>query len=195
MDSSETSGLKRVFPPTAATEVLHALIWPFLASVGSSLESQVSTLSCRQPIPPLALTYLAYASMASMLPWNNPGASGDPVSAITCTVMVSAVTPVSVASSVTPSHAALATAVVAVPPPPVDAFSEPLRPQAAANKPIATSTYSRRCRFTRPPGFDVDFNYEGATLSEIVRKCLDLSTATGQRNEAWPGPTYFTATG
>src|SRR6478672_7679721 len=113
VDISETSGLKREFPPTAATEVLQALIWPFLASVGSSLESQVSTASCRQPIPPLALTYLAYASMASMFPWNSPGASDDPVSAITCTVMVSAVTPVSVASNVTPSHAALVADVVA----------------------------------------------------------------------------------
>ena len=58
-------------------------------------------------MPPLALMYFGEALTASMLPWNSPGASGEPVSAITWTVMVSAVTPVSVASSVTPSHAAL----------------------------------------------------------------------------------------
>ena len=91
------------------------------------------------------------------MPWNRPGASGEPVSAITWMVIVSAVTPVSVASNVTPSHLALAAAVVAVPPPSGSAaLSEPLRPHAAAMSPSATSRHSNRCRFTRTPlvGFD-----------------------------------------
>ena len=99
---SVTSGLNSELPPTMASAVLQALIWPFLASSGVSLESHVSTLSLRQPMPPLALMYFSKPFIASTLPWNRPGASGEPVSAITWTVMVSAVTPVSVASNVTP---------------------------------------------------------------------------------------------
>src|SRR5690349_4650958 len=57
-------------------------------------------------MPPWALMYSAYPVMASTLPWKNPGASGDPVSAITSMVMVSGVTPTSEAASGSDSQAA-----------------------------------------------------------------------------------------
>ena len=38
-------------------------------------------------MPPLALTYSANALTASTLPWNRPGASGEPMSAITSMVI------------------------------------------------------------------------------------------------------------
>src|SRR6516164_9567078 len=42
--------------------------------------------------------------MASMFPWNRPGASGDPTSAMTSTVMSVGVTPTSVACRVVLPH-------------------------------------------------------------------------------------------
>ncbi len=149
---SVTSGLNSELPPTIANAVWQALIWPFFDSSGVSLESHSSTFSCRQPMPPLALMYFSKPFRASTLPWKRPGASGEPVSAITWMVIVSAVTPVSVASNVTPSHAALRGRGGGVPPPSsVGLVSEPLRPQAAATRPNATSRHSTLLRFTVPP--------------------------------------------
>ena len=51
-------------------------------------------------MPPFALTYLPKARSASWLPWNRPGATDAPTSAITSIVILSAVTPTSVAFGV-----------------------------------------------------------------------------------------------
>src|ERR1700738_3849467 len=51
----ETSGLKRGLPPSAVWERGRALP-PSSLSLGSSLLSHVLTFSCRQAMPPLALT-------------------------------------------------------------------------------------------------------------------------------------------
>jgi hypothetical protein len=101
-----------------ATAFWQASIVPFVVSSGVSFESQVRTLIWRQPTPPLALTVLAQACTPSIEPWNNPGASGEPTSAITSIVMSFGVMPTSVACKGSLAHfAAMSAAVVSVAPP------------------------------------------------------------------------------
>ena len=151
-----TSGLNRALLPTMATLPRQASISPFLDSVGSSLESHGFTTSWRQPRPPLALMYSAKPLTASMLPWNRPGARGEPVSAITVTVMVSAVTPTSVASRVTPSHAASVSA---------DEVGSTASPPGRCDRRDAASTAVRasrpntRCRAMETPRFQNDCRF------------------------------------
>src|SRR3954451_18771319 len=90
--------------PTSDSESLHAVVTPFCASSAVSFESAVFTTTWRHASPPLALMYFAHACTASTEPWNRPGRSGEPVSAITVTVMFFAVTPFSVALSVVLWH-------------------------------------------------------------------------------------------
>src|SRR5579862_2024964 len=94
--------------------------------------------------------------MASKFPWNRPGASGEPTSAITSTVISVGVIPTSVDCRVTPEHGlgaavvALADAVVAG----ADVAGgllELLREQAAATRHAATSAASAPERLTGPP--------------------------------------------
>src|SRR5579862_786237 len=96
--------------------------------------------------------------MASRLPWNRPGASGEPTSAITSMVMSVGVMPTSVACSVTLAHG-LGAAVVALAAAVVGAAAavvaggllELLREQAPASTQTATSAVSATERFTGPP--------------------------------------------
>src|SRR5437870_3853699 len=111
-------------------------------------------------MPPWAFQYLANALTASTLPWNRPGASGDPTSAITWMVMSVAVTPTSLAWSV-PWQADEVAAVVAV----VSLVpDEPLRPQPAATSATARTTKYLDV-FPRIPG--------------LYGTCLPLGRVTG----------------
>ena len=94
------------------------------------------------PQPQVAAAAAVNALRGAFMAWFLSGASGDPVSAITWMVMLSAVTPVSVASSSTPSQASLAAEVVSVVSPAGAsvAFSSSLRPQAPATRPITMSS-------------------------------------------------------
>ena len=86
--------------PTIASESPHADVIAFLASSPDSFESRALTTIWRQASPPLALMYSAHALTASTEPWNKPGRSDEPVSAITLTVIVVGLTPTSVAIAV-----------------------------------------------------------------------------------------------
>src|SRR5579862_4680020 len=96
--------------------------------------------------------------MASMLPWNRPGARGEPTSAITSTVMSVGVMPMSVDCRVTLAHelgavdvvGAAAAAVVGAAMAAVDLL-ELLREHPAATTHAATNTESANDRFTGPP--------------------------------------------
>src|SRR5258707_8059222 len=85
--------------PTSASEFPHAVVIEFCASSPESFESAVFTTTWRHASPPLALMYLAHASTPSTDPWNSPGRNGEPVSAMTVTVIVLGVTPTSDAVS------------------------------------------------------------------------------------------------
>ena len=86
--------------PTIASESPHADVIAFFASSPDSFESRAFTTIWRQASPPLALMYSAHALTASTEPWNKPGRSDEPVSAITLTVIVVGLTPTSVAIAV-----------------------------------------------------------------------------------------------
>lgn len=81
------------------------------------------------------------------MPWNNPGASGDPTSAIVSIVTVSAVTPTSVAFSASPAHPDAWLAVVGV----ACSFGDSLRPQAVATAASRQHAATQRMRFMVPP--------------------------------------------
>src|SRR5437879_7004661 len=131
-----TSGLNSALSPTMANEFLHPSIRPFFDSSALSFESHVFTTSLRHPMPPLAFQYLANAFRASTLPWNRPGASGDPTSAITVTLMSVAVTPTSVSFSASDLHLSVApAAVVLVPDALLLLFDLSLRPHETAIMP------------------------------------------------------------
>ena len=66
-----------------ANEFWQASIVPFVESSGVSLESHALTTTLRQATPPLLLMSSPHAFTASIEPWKTPGASGEPVSAIT----------------------------------------------------------------------------------------------------------------
>src|SRR5437879_4508009 len=101
-----------------------------------SVVPPVFTTSLRHPMPPLAFQYLANAFRASTLPWNRPGASGDPTSAITVTLMSVAVTPTSVSFSASDLHLSVApAAVVLVPDALLLLFDLSLRPHETAIMP------------------------------------------------------------
>src|SRR6516164_8560578 len=94
--------------------------------------------------------------MASKLPWNRPGASGEPTSAMTSTLIVVGVIPTSVACSVTLAQgfgavddvdAAGAAAEVVL-----DGLLELLREQPAAITRTATNPDSATDFLTDPPG-------------------------------------------
>ncbi len=96
--------------------------------------------------------------MASKLPWKSPGASGEPTSAMTSTVMVVGVTPTSLACRFAPLHFEDAADAVPDEPPDVagvvapDAVLPPLlRAQAVAAITAAMITSSHLDRLNRPP--------------------------------------------
>ena len=86
--------------PTSASESPHAVVIEFCASSPDSFESSAFTTTLRHASPPLALMYSAHAFTPSTEPWNKPGRSDEPVSAITLTVIVVGLTPTSLAVSV-----------------------------------------------------------------------------------------------
>ena len=71
-----------------ASELPHAVVIAFFASSAVSFESAAFTTTWRHASPPLALMYFAHALHPVDRPWNSPGRSGEPVSAITVTVIV-----------------------------------------------------------------------------------------------------------
>ena len=151
-----------MFPPPRASAPSQPTIRSCFDSAGSRRLSQVVTTSSRQPTPPVAFTCFANPSMASMLPWNGPGASGDPTSADTWILIVSGVTPTSVASSGAPSSPPAAGAAVldGVWPAPSSTNASSVREQAAEEIISKATTKSamgrrinlslRRYRFVRP---------------------------------------------
>ena len=98
------SRAKRAVVPTSAKALSQATRNPLVVSVGLIAESCSTTSTWRQASPPSAFTWSAHALIPSIEPWNKPGDSGEPTSAMTSTVMVSEVIPTSVASKSTASH-------------------------------------------------------------------------------------------
>src|SRR5947209_19840402 len=90
-------------------------------------------------MPPWAFQYFANALTASTLPWNRPGASGEPTSAMPWIVISVGVTPTSLASSA-PLHPADDAAVVVVASLVPDV---PLRPHAAATRTRTTTSATK----------------------------------------------------
>src|ERR1043165_5254866 len=90
--------------------------------------------------------YLAHASTASTEPWNKPGRSDEPVSAITLTVIVVGVTPTSLAVSVVVLQisdvVSVSADVLVVSPPPI--FLPLLHAEAANKMTRRTPTMPKR---------------------------------------------------
>ena len=107
-----TSPMNSDVDPIIAAALAHASRKPLVLSVALIFESHSITSIWRHARPPAALTALAHALVPSIEPWNRPGASSEPTSAITNTVMVSALIPVSVPSRVAPAHGSAAASVV-----------------------------------------------------------------------------------
>ncbi len=113
--------------------------------------------------------YLAHASTPSTEPWNKPGLSDDPVSAVTVTVIVVGLTPISLAVSCVVLHASDVVGAVdpGVIPPPIFL---PL-PHPAASNAITSRTPSHRKRFNVPP------RCRTATLEQVVYCIYHLEVA------------------
>src|SRR4051812_3909368 len=106
------SSRKSAEVPSMANEEVHAANVPLTESSGVIFESHGLTTTFRQATPPSALMVLPQAVTASIAPWKSPGASGDPVSAMTKTVISVGVTPTSVACSGSLPHFAAAACAV-----------------------------------------------------------------------------------
>ena len=144
---------KSAVVPTIASELPHAVVMPFCASSASASSRPSFTTTLRHASPPLALMYFAHALTPSTEPWNRPGRSGEPVSAITVTVIVVGLTPTSVDFSCVVAHLSdvvglfVGTVVAPLRSPPTFL---PL-PQPAATSTTTSSTPIQPKRFKVPP--------------------------------------------
>ena len=94
--------------PTMARSSPHAVMIALRVSLGLRCESMKSTSSLRPATPPLAFTNFAPACAPSTMPLNTLGAIGLSTSAMTATLMVDAVTPISEALDAARRDAAVA---------------------------------------------------------------------------------------